>query len=314
MQPFVHQDACPIGNGGGTCKTVRDVEKFIRTGIGAIEIGSITEEYRPGSTGDTAREGTGFTLNSLGLPNGGRKYYEEHLVEMISMIQGAGKKAIVNVAGFSMEEYGSLTKMAFEAGADFVVENYGCPNVWADKMQKAILSYNLIALEKTTIHVIKENRDKACEGRIGIKLSPINDPTHIDKIATFLNSFMALPLKEEMLGFIGFITTQNTIPNCYFEENETSFISVNDGLAGMGGKALFPQALGQIKQFRKLLHPDIKIIGVGGVSSGADMHKMIRCGANLVQVTSAVYFTERLTTLNDIGAEYFEIIEPAVNS
>ena len=303
MQKFINQGGYPIGNGGGTCKTIADVEKFIKTAAGAIEIGSITMDMRPGNTGTTAYNGGRFTLNSLGLPNPGKEYYEKHLKEMISFIHKAGKKAIVNIVGFSQEEYADLTKLAFECGADFVVLNYGCPNVWASGTQKSILSYNLTALKKITIYVLSQNPHQARSGKIGIKLSPIFDPAYIEELCIFLNNLIEPILQENALGFVGFITTQNTVANCFFEDLGNSVISPNGGLAGMAGKAVFPMALGQIKQFRSLLNSNIKIIGVGGVTSGEDAYKMMKYGADFVQVVSEIYFSEDLGRLNWIAAD-----------
>ncbi len=139
MNFFEKNTQCPIGNGGGTCKTMQDVEKLLLTDIEIIEIGSITKTPRLGNEGDVFHNGSNFTLNSLGLPNPGQKYYEENLPKMIDMIHEAGKKVIVNVVGFSAEEYTLLTRFGFECGADFVVENFGCPNIWVAGLQKGIL-------------------------------------------------------------------------------------------------------------------------------------------------------------------------------
>ncbi len=125
-------------------------------------------------------------------------------------------------------------------------------------------------------------------------------------IASFLNSFIEVPVQDS-IGYIGSITTQNTAPNCYDEDDCVPVISPGGGLSGMAGKAVFPMALGQVKQFRKLLNPLIKIIGVGGVTYGKDVQKMIRNGADFVQIVSAYYATEDPYVFNKIGAEYLEL-------
>jgi dihydroorotate dehydrogenase (fumarate) len=294
---------CPIGNGGGTCKTMADIQKLLTSEVAAIEIGSITSKYREGNQGNTFHSGNYFTLNSLGMPNDGENYYEDELPYMIEKIHKAGKKAIVNVAGFNKEEYAELIKLSFDSKADLAVMNGGCPNIWDDGTQKGILSYSLEDLKKTTLHVINENRYEAREGRLGIKLSPIPDSSHIKNIANFLNSFIEVPTQVDF-GRIGFIITQNTVPNCYYEEDDTSVISPAGGLAGMSGPGIFPMALGQVRQFHSALNHEIKIIGVGGVTSGKDMRKMIRGGASLVQVASPYYATGDPGVFNFIGAEY----------
>jgi dihydroorotate dehydrogenase len=307
---------CPIGNGGGTCKTIEDVEKFIKTDIPIIEIGSITEEQRDGNTGNTFYDGGNFTLNSLGLPNGGRRYYEKYLRKMIYLIHEAGKKVIVNIAGFSTEEYISLTHLAFENDADLGLLNYGCPNIWIMNsntqenkvQQKGILSHNFETLRKTTLSVLNHNNVQAWDGRIGIKLSPLY-PTDITKISEFLNGMIEVPMQHNNIGYVGFVSTMNTVPNCYAENNDgESFINPSIGLSGMAGEAILPEALGQVRQLRTALSKRIKIIGIGGIKSERDVEKMIRSGADFCQMTSH-YFqnNEDVGVYNQIGADYLAI-------
>lgn len=290
-----------IGNGGGTCKTIEDVKKMCQvSSLAAIEIGSILPEIREGNSGNTFHYGGNFTLNSLGLPNPGKQYYEDTLAEMLLLIKKAGKISIVNVVGFSPEEYADMARLAFDKGAIYVVANLGCPNVWIDGKQKGILTYDLEAFNKISREIIYRNKIEAQQGRIGVKLSPILDPLHIKVIADELNYL----LFENLSGHIGFITTMNTIPNCYYEDSNTSVISPGGGLSGMAGSAVLPLALGQVKQFRALLHNTIKIIGIGGVATGEDVQRMFRAGADLVQITSAYYKNHDHGEYERIGAEY----------
>ncbi len=305
MNIFEKEVTCPIGNGGGTCKTIEDVEKLIKTEIWAVEIGSITEIAREGFSGNTFHDGKYFTLNALGLPNGGRIYYEANLPAMIGLIHSAGKVAIVNIVGFSKEECAGLTSLAFICGADLVVINAGCPNVWVDGQQKGILTYDYSfdSLRKIIVHTLEKNIKEATEGRIGLKLSPICDPLHLKKMAEFVDSFVF-----KGVPYIGFITTQNTIPNCYDQANDGySVISPVMGFGGMAGDAVFPMALGQVKQFRNVMDAKVKIIGVGGIKTGKDVSKMISNGADRVQIVSAYYCTGNVGIFNEIGAEYLHL-------
>lgn len=299
---FVIEDAHPIGNGGGVVKNIDDLKKILSTDIGSIEIGSITMEPRDGNTGNTFHKGNGFTLNSIGLKNPGAKYYEENLPTMIRMIEDAGKVSIVNVAGFSKNEYAELTGLAFSAESDFVVLNYGCPNVEG----KEILSYNNSQLRDTTINVIRKNNSGAAEGRLGMKLSPIFKKSDMEDIASFMN--LLYNSAGEHGGYIGFVTTINTVPNGYdSHEDGQNVITPNSGMGGMAGPAVLPIALGQVRQWRSMLESEIKIVGVGGVSSGKDVVKMFQSGADLVQIVSAYYGSEDPGVFQHIIAEYIEL-------
>ncbi|MBI1999502.1 MAG: dihydroorotate dehydrogenase, partial [Parcubacteria group bacterium] len=97
----------PIINAAGTCRTLEDVEKFARTSIAAIVVGSVTASPRPENQGVTYYEQRSdtdsllFTVNSRGMPNGGIPYYENHLPQMVRVAHDAGKKLVLNVAGVS---------------------------------------------------------------------------------------------------------------------------------------------------------------------------------------------------------------------
>ncbi len=294
---FTAENVCPLGNGGGIVKYIADVHKLLATDLGAIEIGSITVEDRPGNEGNVFRDMGNYTLNSIGLKNPGFLYYQKNLGRMIQMIHEAGKTAIVNVAGFSKEEYCDLTNLAFEAKADLVNLNYGCPNVG----HKEILSYNNLVLRDTTLSVIRTNKESA-EGRIGMKLSPIFRRSDIEDIASFLN---ILYQTKGSSGYIGFVTTTNTIPNCYEEDGKgDQLISPNNGLAGMAGPAILPISLSQVKQWRSMLESEIKIMGIGGISTGSDIKKMMKNGADRVQAVSVYYDKEDPGIFQHMIGEY----------
>jgi dihydroorotate dehydrogenase (fumarate) len=55
---------------------------------------------------------------------------------------------------------------------------------------------------------------------------------------------------------------------------------------GLGGAALKPVALANVRQFRRLLRPDIDLVGCGGVQNGRDAFEFLVCGASAVQVAT----------------------------
>ena len=310
MKIFKNPDLLPIGNGGGTCKNIDQVKRLLKTSIGAVEIGSMTKLSRDGNTGNTFHEGRGYTLNSLGMPNNGEEWYKEHLPEMIEAIHGANKSAIVNVAGFNTDEFSSLTRTAFGAGADYVVLNCGCPNVWDNGKQKGILTFDLQGMKETISVTIASNPVESRSGRVGVKLSPITDPLYMEKLAEYLNILANNHLTiAHSTGYIGFVTSINTIPNCY-DEGEVGVSVISNGLAGMAGEAVLPMALGQVKQLRKLLDPGIKIIGIGGVRHGSHVERFMKAGADFVQITSSYYArNEDPGVLEQIAAEWMTLKE-----
>lgn len=59
---------------------------------------------------------------------------------------------------------------------------------------------------------------------------------------------------------------------------------------GLSGAPLFPTAIEAVRDFRRLTGGRLPIIGSGGVSSGADAYAMIRAGASLVQLYTALIY------------------------
>ena len=66
--------------------------------------------------------------------------------------------------------------------------------------------------------------------------------------------------------------------------SEMPIISNKGRCGGLSGKAVKHTALANVRMMRTLLDEDIDVIGVGGVSTGADAFEMILCGAAAVQV------------------------------
>jgi len=141
----------PWGNAGGVVKTIEDVERMAKTGVGWIEGGSYTIEKRLGNdrdpetgefiidpqTGEPIKvyyhdPETGESYNSLGMPGKGIDVVETEIPEMVRIAHANHKKLLVNVAPVTSDpvsESIELVRRASEAGADAVVLNGGCPNV-----------------------------------------------------------------------------------------------------------------------------------------------------------------------------------------
>ena len=283
----------PVMSAAGMCKHTEDARKLARSASAAVMIGSITVLPREGNSGDVYRTERGFSLNSLGLPNPGKESYVKELPVMAELARGAGKPLIVSTAGFSPDENGQLTEVAFDNGADIVEVNLGCPNVWQGSEQKRIASFDP-QLVAQTLEVVGEY--VGLDAPVGVKLSPFSDPFLLTEIAEVLK---ASPV-------VKFVTAVNTFPNAFnFNGDGRPSITPGEGLAGMAGPALKPIGLGQVHQLRKLLPDSIQIIGVGGVTGGQDVIDYLRKGAVAVQVATAYVdrgeqvFSDILTELVD---------------
>lgn len=266
----------PLMNGAGTCKLLEgpeSVRELARSATSAIMVGSITLESREGNSGEVYWSCNSYSLNSMGLPNPGADYYQKHLPEMVDVAHRVDKPLFVSVAGFSPSEYADLAELAFRGGADLVELNLSCPSVWENGLQKPITCSGL-QLTKEILDQVNER--VGSEARIAVKLSP-SDPFALSKVAQLIGESKMVKV----------VTAVNTFPNAFsFDEKGKSRITFGEGLAGLGGKAIKPIGIGQVKQLKKILPKNIDIIGVGGISEGKDIVDYQRAGASAVQIAT----------------------------
>ena len=284
----------PLMNGAGYCKDMSHVNELIASASSAVLVGSITVEPRTGNSGDVYFASRFFALNSLGIPNRGSKFYETELPTMKEKTRIAGKPLIVNIAGFSIEEYARLASVAKQGGADILEVNFGCPNIWSKTgEQKRIISFNPKLMGETlaALRAVWHSQP------VAIKLSPYSDPELLKDVAAVISEY----------DFVSAVSTSNTFPNA-FAYGETGRPAISLGLAGMSGPAMRAVALGQVAQFKAALPDRIIIIGVGGIDSGRAMFDFMRAGARAVQTTTAL-INEGPNIFSRILSEYVELLE-----
>lgn len=270
---------CPVMNAAGSCRTTEEVESLAKSCISIIEAGTFTIEDREENKGENfwvgglREDGEDiFSLNSRGLPNLGIKYCKKAIPEMAAIVRKAGKLLCVSIAGFNPQEYAILAKLAFELGADIVELNLSCPNVWEGTRQKRIACFDPALVREILRRVEEAVGTKA---KIFVKISPFPDPYALKEVADVISRF----------GIVKAVVSMNTFPNALlFGKKGCPRITVGEGLAGLGGPAVKPIALGQIKQLRSFLPENVAVVGVGGIINGQDIKDMQRAGASFCQV------------------------------
>ncbi len=290
----------PIMNAAGVCKHLdgdMGVQLLARSTLSAIVVGSITKKAREGNTGGTPyfSRHDRWSVNSLGMPNRGLDYYRVHVPLMRYETAKRNKPLIISVAGDNKDEYVELAHAMLEAGADGVELNFGCPNVIEKGKHEPIISFDH-GLVFDILLAIKQ--ELGTDGRIGVKLSPYSDPQLLRKIAGVIND-------SEVVRWV---TTSNTFPKATDYEDGRLALGVADGYGGFAGPGYKPIALGQVRQFRKYLSPNIDIIGVGGITSADDVRDFLRAGAAVVQMATALL----PNNLGLVGAILSDLTDPIV--
>ena len=297
-----HPLSLPLMSGGGCCRTIEEVRTLSWSIAVAIVIGSFTKEQRDGNPGDVWWVDNGVALNSLGMPNGGKQYLVDHLAEMVTVAHDAGKALIVSIAGSNTLEYCELTETCLKHDVDAIELNLGCPNIVVGSGRKPIASLDMAAMGDILfrINVLFKNTVP-----FWVKVSPYSDPELLKYAAGMIRGYSAVKA----------VTAINTFPNAYgLGENGKSVITV--GLADLSGHALKYIGLGQIRQWHDALRDEtigfnqgVKIIAVGGISTGSDVYNYGMLGASAFQMTTALLKGGKLDPrpLERVISEYLDI-------
>lgn len=266
-----------------------------KAGTGWEEAGSYTLESRIGNAWNPETESydrtvyyhnpeTGETFNSLGMPNKGLDVMEQEIPAMAETAHRAGdfyKPLIVNVAPVTDEpasESLTLVTRAYEAGADAVLLNGGCPNVITnDGGRHEVLSHNVEAL-KLTLNGLRSTVEKFQP--IFIRLSPMNSATQMNKITQVIRAS----------GVVSVVFTPNTWPSRPVNERGEPIINVPGGIAGKSGPATAPEAHRQMTMaLHGLQESGISVVGSGGIMNGRELTKRLHSGAAAAAGTTFYY-------------------------
>jgi dihydroorotate dehydrogenase (fumarate) len=303
----------PLMNAAGTCKTVDEVRKFAGVTISAIVAGSYTYNDQTGNAGNTYYSDLVRSVNSKGIPNGGREYLRANLPEMVLIARDAGKFLIVSVSGNTPDESSELVDIAVDGGADAVEVNLACPNLKKQSgVHKPIICFYPPMIDEFASRIVV----------------PVNYPLGW-KVSHYSNPPDRISVARQLVGHrqTRFLTGCNTYPNVYGTYSDGS-IWIDPEYGGMGGAAVKPMA----EAFVRAVHtefPDLSIAGVGGVGcsklvdfprhrddsvirqprhDGQDLMDYLNDGATVVQVATG-YFMRGLSVFSDIMHEYTDMLE-----
>lgn len=230
--------------------------------LGSISLKGTTLAPRFGNPTPRIAECNAGLINSVGLQNPGiDKVLSE---ELLKLKKYYSKPVIANISGFSIDEYVRCCAMADKSEQIGMIElNISCPNVHNGGMSFGTSCDS--AMEVT--RAVKAVTTKP----LFVKLTP-NAP-NIAEIAAACESAGAdgISLINTLLGMrIDLKTKKPVIANIK---------------GGFSGPAVFPVALRMVYEVYEAVK--IPIIGMGGVSSAADVIEMMLAGASAVQVGAA---------------------------
>ncbi|MDG6112503.1 dihydroorotate oxidase [Lactococcus formosensis] len=262
--------ANPFMNASGVhCMSIKDLQDLEKSDAGAYITKSCTLEKREGNPSPRYVDLALGSINSMGLPNLGFRYYLDYVLEVQ---QNQDTPIFFSIAGMSPEEnlemLDNIQKSAFSGITEL---NLSCPNVPG----KPQLAYDFQATEQLLEKVFAFFKKP-----LGVKLPPYFDLAHFDQMAEILNKF---PLT--------YVNSVNSVGNALYidTEEETVVIKPKNGFGGLGGQYIKPTALANVRAFYTRLKPEIQIIGTGGIETGQDAFEHLLCGATMLQLGTALH-------------------------
>jgi len=258
----IHFDSCIINASGPLDATLEELTDIATSSSGGIVMKSCTVEIREGNPEPRYIDIEWGSINSMGLPNLGYKYYNE----ITPKLKSYGKPLIASIAGANSQEYKKIVEAFNSSNVDILEINLSCPNV----VGRPQIGYDF-EMSEEIMGIVGDISEKPW----GVKLPPYFDFVHFEEMASILNS-----------SKISFIVSINSIGNALFIDWETEkvLIKPKGGFGGLGGKYIKPTALANVRKFDELLNKKIKIVGVGGIYSGIDAFEFILSGATLLQL------------------------------
>jgi dihydroorotate dehydrogenase (NAD+) catalytic subunit len=244
---------------------VMDLER-----LGGLITKAVSREPRAGNPAPRVAEFRGGMLNSVGLANPGlqevRRGYLPWLARHLRRAQ-----VLVNVVGFSVEEYGEVVEgLDDSAGIAGFELNLSCPN--------------------TSAGGIEFGADPECVRRIVALCRTRTRLPLVAKLSPVLPDIGGMALVARDAGADG-ISVVNTLPGLLYADGDAP--RLGNGTGGVSGPVLLP--VGVLAAARVLERTGgLPVIGVGGVRSAADVRQYLRVGASLVAMGTAALADPRL--------------------
>ena len=253
----------PITMASGTFGFGREYGEFFDISrLGGISVKGLTPLPRNGNPSPRIAETPLGMLNSVGLQIPG---VDAFIARELPWLKTQGLTIIANISGNTPEEYGEMCDKLSAAGVDMIEVNISCPNVKAGGL--AYGTKPEMAAEVTEI------AKRHATVPIMVKLSPnVTDITEIARAVEGAGAD-AISLINTIRGMVIDVNTRRPV------------LKMNTG--GLSGPAILPVAVRMVWEVASAVK--VPILGMGGISTGADAAQMLLAGATAVAVGAATF-------------------------
>jgi dihydroorotate dehydrogenase len=257
----------PVGLAAGFDKNAQVPDAMAKLGFGFVECGTVTPRPQNGNprprlfrlAADRA------VINRLGFNNAGMAAAARNLARrkgsgLVGINIGANKDSTDRIADYA-RAFAELSPLA-----DYVTVNVSSPNTPGlrglqnrDELTKLLDRLTQIRTSKIPLL---------------LKIAPDLDSAALDDIAQVVRAS----------GIEGLIVSNTTLARPALASRHGA------ETGGLSGAPLFASSTELLRQMRLRLGNAVTLVGVGGISSGADAYVKIRAGASLVQLYTALVF------------------------
>ncbi|MDG4892096.1 quinone-dependent dihydroorotate dehydrogenase [Mesorhizobium sp. WSM4976] len=262
----------PLGMAAGYDKNAEVPDALLGLGFGFTEVGTITPLPQPGNpkprifrlTADEA------VINRLGFNNEGHAAAEKRLAArkgrpgIVGVNIGANKDSADRIADY---ERGVAR---FAPYGSYLTVNISSPNTPGLRNMQAREQ-----LDELLSRVMSARAAASAQPPVFLKIAP-------DLVEAELEDIAAEVTEKKIDGVI--------VSNTTLARTGLRSGGVANETGGLSGKPLFERSTAILARMRKLVGPQMAIIGVGGVDSAEAALEKIRAGADLVQLYTGIIY------------------------
>ena len=276
----------PILTASGTFGYVRESAAFVDVAkLGGVVPKTVTARKREGNPTPRTVETASGMLNAIGLDNDGLEHFLTHHLPYLRTLDTA---VVVNIAGEDEDQFVRMAETVGKHHGPAALElNISCPNV----------SHGLdLGIDAAAVGRLTKRVREVCPLPIIAKLTP-----NVTDIASIAGAAAA--------GGADAVSLVNTYKGLVVDWRRRRPILAND-FGGLSGPAIKPLALRMVWEVHRA-HPNLPIIGIGGIATIDDVMEFLIAGASAVQVGTANFYdptvAERLVgelspALESVGA------------
>lgn len=268
----------PIGLAAGFDKNAEVPDAALSLGFGFVEVGGVTPRPQAGNPKPRLfrLDADRAVINRMGFNNDGLDVVAERLARRKRKAKASTRPVGVNLGKNkeSMDaaaDYATLARV-LALHADFLVLNVSSPNT------PGLRAFQHAEALTAVLRAARGGRDHAMLSSpppLLLKIAPDLDNAEAADIAR-------IALEEKIDGIVVSNTTVARPPSLMSPLHTES--------GGLSGAPLMEASTRLLRRMYELTGGSIPLIGVGGISGGADAYAKIRAGASLVQLYSAMVF------------------------